>query len=432
MKKTTLTLVLFLVCTHLVFSQWQKLNLTKTAGGTIPVKVNYMVINSNKLYAATTDGIWVSASRSGGDWEAYGLQGKEVTHLNFGVLKLAVTAEIATDDATKKTGKLYKSDGTNWLVTNYNPTGVKNFSVTIDFAQIQNGSSTVIIMPNWGNGVWSSADNGDTWTSYPYETSAIGTHYKAMVGAFVVPGDNIIYATDKVTASNHFLDYSTDYGVTWNKMEVGNFFNPYAFHKRNYQGKSYMYYGGQNGNNGALWRSENNGTSWDASLTMGVPYWENRRIIGVDDGPLYIMCSKDGVYVSTDNGDSFIAVGTGLVIPSGAPTTYMTHMALSSEKLYVSNIDNGIFYFNLTPSAVDKVVQHESICYPSIAKNELTVNSTINSKISVLTLDGKVIKTVTAQSEKLNLDIRNLVPSMYILKSQRVDGKIYIDKFIKE
>ncbi len=432
MKKTTFTLVLFLVCTNLVFSQWQKLNLTKTAGGTIPAKVNYMVINSNKLYAATTDGIWVSASRNGGDWEAYGLQGEEVTHLSYGVLKLAVTLVTATDDATKKTGKLYKYIGTNWIVTNFNPTGVKGFEVNQNFAQIQNGNTTVIIMPNWGNGIKRSVDNGDTWTSYPYETSTIGTHYKAVLGAYVVPNDNIIYATDKVTASNHFLDYSTDYGVTWNKMEVGNFFNPYAFHKRNVSGQSYLYYGGENGNNGYLYRSGDAGISWDNSFTLGDGGLYNRCIIGNDDGPLYVMRTLNDVYVSKDNGDTFSSVGTGLVITPGASKLYLTHMVLSSEKLYVSNIDNGIFYFNLTPSAVEKVVEQKSICYPSIAKYELTVNTTINSKISVLTLEGKLIKTVMAQSEKLNLDIHNLVPSMYILKSQSVDGKIYIDKFIKE
>lgn len=436
MKKTTLLSLVLLISTCMAFAQWQKLNLTKTAGGVIPGKINQMTIFENKLYAATTDGIWYSESMNGGDWKPYGLQGKEVSHINFKNLILAVALETATDDATKTTGKLYKLVNSSWTVTNYNPTTLTGFDVTIDFAQIKKDTKDIIIVPNWGRGIWRSEDGGNTWTNYPQEPFADDNtkfHYKNVTGAYVVPNDNVIYTTDKVTGTIQYLNYSNDYGVTWNKVVVSNFFNPYAFHKRTVGGKSYIYWGGENGNIGAIWRSEDNGLNWDASFTMGVPYWQNRRIVGNNDGPLYIMCSVDNIYVSNDNGDTFSPVSTSKIpVPSTRPSAnlYYTHMALSNDKLYVSTVLDGIYVTSVVTS-ITKNYKSSIVCYPNPTQNELMVNTQSGSKISIWTTTGKLIQTIETTSTKAIVNVKNLPPALYVVDVKSLDGKQYYGRFVK-
>ncbi|MFZ4726617.1 MAG: hypothetical protein ACOYMD_14370, partial [Paludibacter sp.] len=148
MRKTTFFFTLFILSTTLTFAQWQKMDLTRSGGGTISNAVNQLAFDNGKLYAATADGIFESASAAGADWTSYGLQGKRVFMMSFGVLKLALVAETAADDATKKTLQLYKLDGVAWVNTNFNASKLAVFGTALDnlinFTQIQNGNQTVI------------------------------------------------------------------------------------------------------------------------------------------------------------------------------------------------------------------------------------------------------------------------------------------------
>ncbi|MBV5342443.1 hypothetical protein JZU68_02110, partial [bacterium] len=151
MRKITLIFVLFILSSTLSFSQWQKVDLTKSGGGVISNVVNQLALDNGKLYAATADGVFESATADGADWTPYGLQGKRVFMMSFGVLKLALTIETAADDATKKTLQLYKHDGSDWVNTNFNPSKLNVFGTysdnLINFTQIQNGQNTVILVP---------------------------------------------------------------------------------------------------------------------------------------------------------------------------------------------------------------------------------------------------------------------------------------------
>ncbi len=434
MKKATFTLVLFLACSNFIFSQWQVLNLAKASGGNIPSIINDLISDNNQLYAATNDGIWVSPSQNGGDWAAFGLQGSKVNLLSFGTLKLASVIAVAADDATKTAGKLYKLSAGNWVLTQLNPTSTKNIgSAYMAFTQIQDAqNNTIIFYGTWGSGIWRSADGGDNWTNYAQEAVGSTFAYKNILGMYAVPGDNKVYATDKVSGTESHLDISLDYGQTWTHANIGNFFNPYAFLKRNYGGKSYLYYGGENGNNGFMSYTNTDVIDWIGSFTLGDGGLHNHCMIGNNDGPMYIMSGRGKVYVSTTNGETFSEMSTGIPQLQTTVNFYLTKLALTSTRLYVATNQNGIYYYNLSISGINQISEQGNICYPSVAKNELTVNTALGSKISILTLDGKLMKTVTAHSEKMNLDIRNLAPAMYVLKSQRVDGKTIVDKFIKE
>ena len=170
MKKITLFVLTFCIASVNLFAeQWQPVNRTKAAGGEIPQQVNFMLIEEGKLYAATSDGIWVSASKNGGDWDPFGLQGQEVKILNFKDLKLALVNVPSSEDVSKTAGQLYKHNGSTWVLTTFNSDKKTGYMATSGFAQIRDESSKlIIIVPTWRQGgMWKSEDSGETWAIIP-------------------------------------------------------------------------------------------------------------------------------------------------------------------------------------------------------------------------------------------------------------------------
>ncbi len=436
MKKITFSVLFFIVSTILAFSAetWQKLNLAKTAGGTISTDIYNMCIDGGKLYVATDDGIWYSPSANGGDFEPFGLQGIKVTHLSFKVAKLAFVSVVASDDVTKNCGKLYKLDGANWVITNYNPQSLSSLGVpSANFDQIQDGANnTVILVPIWGNGIWRSTDGGDNFTQYPYATNDDGDVYKVVTGIWAF-GD-MLYGLDKTKYNAQYLLTSTDFGATWSNTLAGNYSSPRAFHKRKFEDVDYTYIAGdfENGGIGSLNYSDDNFENWNGSYSIGADYWYVNGIIGDDNGPLYIACSKNNVMVSNDNGDTFAPLATGIDIIASPPRNYLNDLDKTDTKLYVSTRSvNGIYYYDLTSTGVNQTPEQAKICYPTITSTEIIVNAAVGSEISILTLDGKTVKSLVAQSEKTSINVQSLNSSIYIVRTQNLNGRPVVDKFIK-
>lgn len=442
MKKITLALLLMFFSYSVVDAaiSWQKLDLTKSAGGTINLNISRMALENGKLYAATYDGIWVSPSGNGGDWQPFGLQGQKVTRLSFGNLKLALVVVTASNDATKTTGVLYKYNGTSWELTNLNPDKLSTFgSASSEFTQINDGNGKdIILYPTWGNGIWRSEDGGVNWTNYAQGTTDYGAVYKNVLGLHTFPGDNTVYGTDKVANNDNFLIYSEDYGITWQNKHVGKFFNPHSVYARTYDSKKYVYFGGENGNDGAIWRSEDMGANWDASFTMGVEYWQCRKITASPNGNLYSMASVNNLYVSKDNGDTFEPLATGLTIPDGtnrvspaSGTYFLSDVIATDSKVYLSTIINeGIYVADLSATGLNNF-NNETIDFKIFA-NTLQVNTTANATIQILNITGTVVGSYKANSEITNINIVQLAPAVYLLKTIGVDNAVQINKFIKQ
>ncbi len=244
--------------------------------------------------------------------------------------------------------------------------------------------------------------------------------------------------------------WSTDYGVTWQNVPVGPFYNPYSILVRKVNGKEYIYYGGQNGSAGVLWCSMDGGVSWLGSPTAGVEYWEVRKIIGDDDGKVYALSSVHNVYVSQLNNatagwdleeglynETFAPAGTGITIPTTrvAPAGtyyYLSDLVKSATKLYCSAIkDDGIYVYNLNPSAVKNTTANTLSIYPNPAQNELFVKAELGSKISVYTVTGKLVKSAVAATTKTSLNIKDLNSAVYVVKVLSTDGVLSTNRFVK-
>ncbi len=441
MKKYYFFVFLFIFSYTVMFGQWNKISMEKASGGGEITPVTYqMAVKDNKLYVGTNDGIYESASANGGDWTPFGLQGKKVYLLNFEILKLALTIETASDDATKFTLQLYKYNGSSWENTGFNAAKLSVFGAYPDnltnFAQLQNGDDVVIILPTWGNGIWRSPDGGDSWIQVPYEDHPSNGYqfYRKIPGVFSFPGSNTVYALDKADYRMQYLSISTDFGQTWTHKEVDNFFNPWALYKQTIDGIEYLYYGGENGEKGYLYRSADGGNSWDASFTLGDGGLHNRRMIADERGKIYLLSGRGEVYVSADNGDTFQSLNSKAVVPQSTETVnfYYSHLLILNQKLYLSTISQGIYAFSLVSSGLHLNNSDKLSISISDDQTELIVRTETGSKISVYSVSGKLIKTIIASNATSKLNIGDLGASVYLVKSLSMSGELSVGRFVKK
>lgn len=439
MKKFVSFGFLFVFSSSVVFAQWSKMSLEKASGGGSISPVNYqMAVKDNKLYVATNDGIYESTSANGGDWTSFGLQGKKVYLLNFDILKLALTIETANDDATKFTLQLYKYNGSTWENTGFNSSKSSAFGAYPDnltnFTQLKNGNDVVILIPTWGNGIWRSVNGGASWIQVPYEDHPSNGYqfYRKIPGVFSFSGSNRVYALDKADFRMQYLSVSDDFGQSWSHKEVDNFFNPWSLFKQTIQGVDYLYFGGENGEKGYLYRSTDGGSNWDASLTLGDGGLHNRRMIADESGNLYILSGRGEVYASADNGDIFIPLNSKAIIPAGTGSFYYSHLLFLNQKLYLSTNAQGIYTYSLSTSTVQLKNPDKSNISLNAAQNELIVRAEAGSRVFVYSVTGKLIRTTTASDATTKLNIGDLGAAVYIVQVLSTNGEFSFNRFVKK
>lgn len=436
MKKHLLFFFLSISVSSIIYAQWTKVDLTKNTGGSITPNIYQLGVKNSKLYAATSDGIFESQSGNGGDWQNFGLQGKKVYLLNFDILQLALTIETAADDATKKTLQLYKYNGSTWENTGFNPDKLKIFGDypenLTNFAQVQNGTEVTVAVPTWGNGIWISHNSGQTWAQVPYENHPSNNYhfYRKIPGVFSFPDSNVIYALDKADFGLQYLSISEDLGQTWSHKEVDNFFNPWALYKRSLQGINYLYYGGENGEKGFIYRSSDGGNSWDASFTLGNGGLHNRRMISDESGKLYLMAGTGDVYVSDDNGDTFIPYGTGIIKPQVNNKFFLTHLIKKDTKLFVSTDNDGIYSINLNATGVSNTSINNDLFNYDQVESRLIINESTGSRVSIFNVSGVLLKQSIASTETTTIDVKQLPKAIYILSVISASGNQQIKRFI--
>lgn len=429
-----------------MFAQWSTLSRATADGKEIPLQVNNMVEADGKLYVATTDGIWVSASKKGGDWTPFGLQGQEIALLNFGEYKLAsgtVKSPVDTnkDGTPADAGQVYILNASGeWETTGFNPEKHKSFHPTTGFVQLKDDQGTqVIVVPTWGNGIWRSEDAGKTWTVSPYAVDEFDESLeicKTSPGLFYFPGDKVIYGTDKASADDHYMIRSYDYGKTWEAIYVTGIHNPWCFTKRQYQGKEILYFGGEKGDGNTVMRSEDDGYTWTGCFyEMGGKgtYTHNRYMLGFDEGPLFVMCAQSGVFIYSDEGDDFQRVGEDLQI-TNANNKSLTHLLVADDTLYCSSQEDFIQTYDVSdiiPAGIEGITADKVNGSVKFESGNLHVVSDPNSNVNVYSLIGSVVLKAKASGNNTVINVENLPKGVYIV-DYTANGKHNAEKvFIK-
>jgi len=208
--------------------------------------------------------------------------------------------------------------------------------------QIQEASTVLIdvnddiYFPTYdGKGVIKSTDNGDTWTEM---NNNLGYKYLRVVsknssGDYFTAGDYAIYKSMDNCASWHSVglnicsvkkiainsddhiftaewgvNHSTDLGQTWETINNGlTNLDSRTFLIKD-DGTIFCGAGFSNSDQGVIFRSSDNGYNWVRADT-GIAWSTHLNAMAVDiTGNIYAG-AYDGVYKSTNNGDSWVNIG---------------------------------------------------------------------------------------------------------------------------
>lgn len=240
---------------------------------------NTIVSDGNNLYAAGSNGVYLSTDQ-GSDWTVLD------TNLTGSFTIAALNGDLFIGDNSTAQNGIYRSTdgGRTWVAKDSGlSTPFSGLYQTINCFGI-NGKT--IFAGTSSNGIFKSTDNGDSWSP-----ANNGVSYGASVSCFTVSGSNVIAGTQSGT----YL--STDDGATW--------------------------------------------TANDSGLVNTSPYYSGLPYVmslAVNGGILYAGAYGAQVYLSQDNGQSWLDIGANL--PGSGQSAI--GIAASDSSLVVVD-DNGIF-----------------------------------------------------------------------------------------
>ena len=247
------------------------------------------------------------------------------------VHKLAVSG--STVYAASSTG-LYSStnNGSTWtLVGGGLPTGV-------DFNNIAVNGSNIYVASS--NGLYYSTNSGTSWTATTSSSIALAV-------ALAVSGNNL-FASD----FGYGVSLSTDNGSSWTTVNSGLPSNGSVLSLTASGSNIFAGVFINNGTGGApgttIYLSTNNGSSWTA-LSTGLPPVANLNALTVNGNTLYAgilgytsadVSSGSGIYLSTNNGSTWAAVG-GSGLPSSLFNT--VSLATSGSNIFAGFAFSGVY-----------------------------------------------------------------------------------------
>ncbi len=277
MNKIILTIVICILSVQISNAQWVQLN---TGMGN--VNVSAISISGNNIFVGAfgpNANVYLS-SNNGTSW----IQ----TSLNQPVSSIVVRGNsIFAGIGSPNFSGVYLStnDGTSWTQTSLNNRGV--------YALAANGN-TIFAGTGFPNnsGVYKSTDNGTSWT----QTSLNNLR----VISLAVNGNNIFAGIGYPNYSGVYL--STDDGTTWTQTSLNN----RIVYSLAADGNNIFAGTGDPGE--GVFLSTNNGMTWTQTSL------NNRNVssLTVNAGNIYAGTNGNGVYVSNDNGTSWIQRNEGL------------------------------------------------------------------------------------------------------------------------
>jgi uncharacterized protein (TIGR03437 family) len=270
--------------------------------------------NSQVLYAGTNqDGIWKSAD-AGTNWQQVGSPGP------FPVYSLSVEPSAAhTIYAGTNGGGVWTSSdgGVTWQSTSLSDGMVS--ALAFDSAGLLYAGTN-------SAGAQISRDLGATWTVLQ---TGIHDAYKDVYGVWIDPsnGEKLFVSSE----DGYGMVWSQDGGASWSLAGQG--FTGYGSRGVAFDPSDSrrIYAGGMIGN--TLFKSTDGGLSWSLRR-FGTPavYVIAVAVDPLSPNTVYVATQNEGIFKSTDYGDTWTSVGSGL---SGA-ITYLTLDPTKGGRLFAS------------------------------------------------------------------------------------------------
>jgi len=181
---------------------------------------------------------------------------------------------------------IYRSTdrGETWEELPFGVTGYYPYAIVVNPAD-----PNIIIAAPYSGGIYRSTDRGQTWT----RTAAIYSVYRL---AYSRNNPAVIYATTTST-----IYRSDDTGRSWVNIGTGVIGKPYfcLFPSFSQDGAVYL------GTTAGLFYSADYGNNWE-DLTGDFPFNKVKVItLANDEGTVYVECLDNGIYKSTDNGNTW-------------------------------------------------------------------------------------------------------------------------------
>jgi photosystem II stability/assembly factor-like uncharacterized protein len=330
---------------------------------------------------------------------------------NNGINGTQITSFTAKDSELLAVGgSIWKStnNGISWSCNDTNFTDA--FEVAIA------GNNSLIAISEFSSldaRVFLSTDDGISWTPKPEVSSgrgmtAVGTE---MNNVFV--------------GNNGSLYSSTDNGQNWMELNIDPIsYFVYAITSLS----SYVFIAGyESGGASSIMRSSDNGSTWKIVSNNFPANFEVKTFHIVGKA---IFAANNGVFVSTNTGDSWKEIDDGL------PQSPV--YALTDDGTYLFATTNFGVYRRLLSdfgvSAVKEVAFSEILLYPNPATSLLSIRNAPENLagISILNVFGEKVMDIAApHSSEFTIDISKLPAGMYYARFA-IANSVEVRKIIKQ
>ncbi|MCU0373609.1 MAG: hypothetical protein MUE56_10255, partial [Ignavibacteria bacterium] len=337
--------------------------------------VNCFILKGTNIFAGTNAGVFLSTN-SGTSW--FGV------NTGLGNSTVKTFALIGSTLFAGTTGGIYQTtdNGALWTYVGY---GIGNSNINSLLVL-----NSILYAGTAGGGVFKSTDNGNTWSSANFGL------INQTVNILFASG-NIIYAGTSASPNTDGVFKTTNFGVNWSLSGLKNR-NVYSL-KIN---SSYLYAGTDSG----VYRSSNSGVNWSSALGIvqnsvyalnvsgtnilagtnegfavssnGGTIWDAVGYLTKVTGAYakagsYLYVSGEGVYRSTNNGNSWYTVNNGLPylrirdITSLGTNIYAAYQNnnLTQNGIYytTNNGDEWIHRWNTLNRSINVIKARDSIFY---------------------------------------------------------------------
>jgi photosystem II stability/assembly factor-like uncharacterized protein len=287
--------------------------------------------------------------------------------------------------------------GNSW--TDISPFGNLYGNLQIHFLNPQRGY--ISSNSSFDDSLWVTDDGGVSW-SHPVLGFTLGSGTPSVPAMhFVNDSTGYLVGGDGTFAYQGVIAWTDDYGQTWTTITLPSSYTLLvAIHFANKDtGYAVSRYGG-------VFRTVNEGMSWDSIATFNLPTYSSIFFI---NGKVGYLASGNEIYKTTDAGQSWTLDYTDTV-------DLFSICFFDSLIGYVTG-DNGRILKRGSGNVIigDEMINEKFNLFPNPFSDELYIKSNTNQEIEILIYNsfGKIIKKIKCCGELQLISMNNLSAGIY-------------------